>query len=221
MLGVVWQIEVHRGDAAAFHQLAMPETIVPSVWWFDVESSAVVLGSGQPIDHIDTDACARLGVDVVRRRSGGGGVLLQPGDALWVDVLIPRTDPRWADDIARSAWWLGECWQAALRSLGVDGTEVHRGPMVRTPWSAHVCFAGIGGGEVVRDGRKVVGISQRRTRAGARFQCALYRHWRADAHAALFSPPGPTAKDLEGLAVTIDAGLADVMAAFAAALAHR
>jgi lipoate-protein ligase A len=30
---------------------------------------------------------------------------------------------------------------------------------------------------VVVDGRKVVGISQRRTRAGARFQCVVHRHW--------------------------------------------
>ena len=91
--------------------------------------------------------------------------------------------------------------------------------MVRTTWSDHVCFAGIGGGEVIRDGRKVVGISQRRTRAGARFQCALYRHWRPEAHVPLFVPPGPSAADLDGLAVEVAATPHAVMAAFDAALA--
>jgi lipoate-protein ligase A len=50
-------------------------------------------------------------------------------------------------------------------------------------WSPLVCFAGLGPGEVLVDGRKVVGLSQRRTRAGARFHCAALRVW--DVHALL------------------------------------
>ncbi|MFZ9844209.1 MAG: hypothetical protein ACO3EQ_07685, partial [Ilumatobacteraceae bacterium] len=44
-----------------------------------------------------------------------------------------------------------------------------------------VCFASIGPGEVVRSdtragvSRKVVGISQRRTKDAARFQCTVFR----------------------------------------------
>ena len=44
-------------------------------------------------------------------------------------------------------------------------------------WSSRVCFAGIGPGEVVgaaTDGRKLVGLSQRRTRRGARLQSAVH-----------------------------------------------
>ncbi len=48
---------------------------------------------------------------------------------------------------------------------------------MRTRWSDLVCFAGLGRGEVTVAGRKVVGISQRRTRDGARFQCAVLHHW--------------------------------------------
>ena len=214
----MWHIETHCGSAAAFHARELPDPLIPTVWWFEVASSALVLGSSQPMEHVDLAACARGGVEVVRRRSGGGAVLLQPGDAMWADVLVPRNHPRWNDDVGRSAWWLGECWQAALESLGVGGTSVHRGPMVRTAWSERVCFTGVGGGEVIRNGAKAVGISQRRTRLGARFQCALYHTWRAEAHSELFSPPAPTAADLGGVAVTIDASSADVLAAFAVSL---
>jgi lipoate-protein ligase A len=49
--------------------------------------------------------------------------------------------------------------------------------MRRAPWSIRVCFAGTGPGEVTLDGRKVVGISQRRTRQGALFQCAVIVSW--------------------------------------------
>ncbi len=211
---------MHRGGAGEFHAREIPALITPGVWWFDVRSSALVLGSSQPLHHVDIESCAQRGVDVVRRRSGGGAVLLEPGDVLWADVLLPVTDPRWTSDIGRSAWWLGEVWGEALSSLGVIGTDVHRGAMVRSAWSDHVCFAGVGGGELMLDGRKVVGISQRRTRAGARFQCALYRHWRADAHVPLFADPAPVVADLVGLAVEVDVDALDVMAAFAEALEH-
>jgi hypothetical protein len=66
-----------------------------------------------------------------------------------------------------------------MRDLGVHDATAHRGPMVATPWSRLVCFGGLGPGEVVDGpgGPKVVGIAQRRTRAGARFQCAVNRSW--------------------------------------------
>ncbi|HEX6785774.1 MAG TPA: hypothetical protein VF076_01140, partial [Acidimicrobiales bacterium] len=62
---------------------------------------------------------------------------------------------------------------------------------VRTPWSPLVCFSGLGPGEVHAGGRKVVGISQRRTRGWARFQCAAYLRWDPDALVALLAPPRP------------------------------
>jgi lipoate-protein ligase A len=49
-------------------------------------------------------------------------------------------------------------------STGVDGRVV--------------CFASSSPGEVFVETNKLVGISQRRSRDGARFQCVLYRHWR-------------------------------------------
>jgi lipoate---protein ligase len=148
----------------------MPAVVSRSVWIHDVSAPALVLGSSQRPDIVDD---ATIGpIEVVRRRSGGGAVLLIPGEVVWLDVLIPTGDPSWSDDVSHASHWLGDVWVAAL-GYGV----VHRGPMVRTPWSSLVCFAGLGPGEVTIDGRKLVGISQRRTRAGARFQCAVYaRH---------------------------------------------
>jgi hypothetical protein len=49
--------------------------------------------------------------------------------------------------------------------------------MVRSALSDVVCFAGLGPGEVTIGGRKAVGISQRRTREAARFQCVAYERW--------------------------------------------
>ena len=170
-----WHVERHRGPASVFHARSWPDPLVPTVWVHDVDRPALVLGSAQFDAVVDAEACARAGVEVVRRRSGGGAVLLVPGEVVWVDVLVPPAHERWSDDVGRATWWLGEAW---ARALGPDA-EVHRGGMVRTAWSSLVCFAGLGPGEVSVGGRKAVGISQRRTRVGARFQAALYRRFDA------------------------------------------
>ncbi len=78
--------------------------------------------------------------------------------------------------MSRSFHWLGEVWVAALAELGL-AAEVHRGAPVRTPLTDRVCFAGVAPGEVTVGGQKAVGLSQRRTRAGARFQGVVYRTW--------------------------------------------
>ncbi len=172
-----WVVEHQRGDAGAFHDRTWPEPMRRTLWWSEVEVPTVVLGSTQAFDVVDADRAAQAGVAVVRRRSGGGAVWLAPGVVTWVDLLLPADDPRWDPDVGRATHWVGEVWTGVLADLGRPGSEVHRGGLVASPWSDLVCFAGLGPGEVSWRGRKVVGIAQRRTRAGARFQCALVHHW--------------------------------------------
>lgn len=170
-------VERHRGRASELHAMAMPDDDRRRVWVLEVTRPAIVLGSTQPDDVVDRHAAAAAGVDVVRRRSGGGAVWVAPDDPIWVDVLIPRDDPLWTDDVGHAFLPVGRAWADALTSAGLADCTVHDGPLAPTEWSSLVCFSGTGPGEVLRGGRKVVGISQRRTRAGARFQCAVLRRW--------------------------------------------
>ncbi|MFT3854862.1 MAG: hypothetical protein QM733_19315 [Ilumatobacteraceae bacterium] len=166
---------------------------------------ALVLGSAQADDDADRRVADALGVDVVRRRSGGGAVLVVPGEMVWIDLIVTRDDPLWDDDVARAMHWVGEMWVAALGDLGVAGA-VHRGPMVRTAWSAQVCFAGTGPGEVLdAAGAKLVGISQRRTRTWARFQTMAHLRWRPELVAALVAALRPRPAELARVTATIDA----------------
>jgi lipoate---protein ligase len=169
-----------RGSAAAFHQRSFPDPASTQIWLFEVDRPALVLGSTQSDDVVDAAASAAAGVEVVRRRSGGGMVLLRPGEIVWFDVIVPAEELHHAgvgDDVAASMIWLGEHVAGALSSLGVGDTEVHRDRMACSEWCPLVCFAGLGPGEVSRGGDKLVGISQRRTRAGSRFQCAVHTVW--------------------------------------------
>lgn len=171
-----WLVERRRGPAGELHQLALPEPLERRVWLLEPTRPALVLGSTQR--HLVGALAVPDGVEVVVRRSGGGAVLLEPGRCTWVDLLLPRRDPWWVDDVSRSARWLGWTWVAALAAVGVTGA-VHQGRLEGGDLAGLACFAGVAPGEVVAGtgaapAPKLVGISQRRTRAGARFQCVVH-----------------------------------------------
>jgi lipoate---protein ligase len=143
----------------------------------EVDRKVLVLGSTQPRSLADPVRSQRAGVTVLRRRSGGGAVYLAPAAEVWVDVWLPRGDPLWSDEPRRSAEQVGEWWAQALAASGATGISVHRGASVPAPGSDVACFAGVGPGEVVADGRKVVGLAQWRSRQGALVHGCAYRRW--------------------------------------------
>ncbi|MEP6296180.1 MAG: hypothetical protein ABJ382_02555, partial [Ilumatobacter sp.] len=164
-----------RSTASEFHAQAIPEPARPEVWVHDVTRPALVLGSTQRADGIvDTEACERAGFEVVRRRSGGGAVLLVPGEVTWVDVILPAGAPGWSDDVHRPMVWLGERLAEAFTAAGIEGSRVHAAGLIATEHSRLICFDGLGPGELTLGDAKLVGVSQRRTRTAARLQCCWY-----------------------------------------------
>jgi len=192
------------GSATALHGRAWPEPLTRAVWVCEVEHPALVVGSAQRVETVDVTAAADLDVEVVRRRSGGGAVLLLPGEVLWLDVFVPAGDPLWCDDVGRAFGWLGRVWADALRDHTGRPAVVRDGPGVPGPLAPVVCFAGLGAGEVLVDGAKAVGLSQRRTRVGARFQCVVHGRWRADWYERLLAPGLRGPDDLETRLASID-----------------
>jgi lipoate---protein ligase len=162
-----WTVEHHRGIAEyLFHGL--PEEVGRTIRVLEADVPTIVLGSRQRVSPLVRD----VGAAVVRRRSGGTAVWLDDS-LIWLDVTVPVGDPLWVNDVTQAGLWLGE---ALADELG-QGAQCYRGPMISNEWSALICFAGLGTGEVTRDGRKIVGVCQRRTKNYARFQCAVLRSW--------------------------------------------
>jgi lipoate-protein ligase A len=143
----------------------------------DVGGPTLVLGSTQAPELVDPLAMRQREVELARRRGGGGAVYLEPGSPLWLDAWIPRDDPLWVSDVSVAAEWVGAWWTDALAQLGARGLVVHTGRSVPGDLGELVCFAGRGPGEVFEGARKLVGLSQWRSREGALFSSCAYVAW--------------------------------------------
>ena len=109
----------------------------------------------------DRAAIERLGIDVVRRPTGGR--------AVWHDaeVTYAVAAPVAAFGSLRDSYRAIHARLAtALRDLGVPA-ELNADPGHRTPLDGGACFANAVGGEVIVNGRKLVGSAQ--VRQGAAF----------------------------------------------------
>jgi len=201
LAGGSWSVEHHTGTAEELHHLEIPARRTLMV--MHTTLPALVLGSTQDGSLIDVASLQPAGVHVARRRSGGGAVLLIPGEHIWVDLVLPADDPLWVDDVESSSWWVGAAWTAALAAApsaaarsapaaarpAAIAAEVHHGTVTDRRFGRLVCFAAIGPGEVTVGDRKLVGLSQRRTRTAARFQCIVHRRFDPDATVSMLSPP--------------------------------
>ncbi len=176
-----WEVDERAGRAATLHGSWPAVDRDPSRRRVGVcrpTRSAIVLGSTQRPGVVDRAAAEGAGLDVVRRRSGGGAVLVTPDDPVWIDVWVPTADPRWQADVTGAFGWLGSTWARALQRLGLADVAVQgASPGACTRWSSLVCFGGVGAGEVTVGGRKVVGLAQRRNRYGAWFHGACLVRW--------------------------------------------
>ena len=161
------------GTASDFHSKELPAE--RALWLCSTENPTLILGSTQDQSDVLVDAAETSGIEIVRRRSGGGAVYVAPGESVWLDITISREDPLWQDDVSASMLWLGDVFVQALRPW--VHAETFRGTFHNGDVGRAVCFASAAPGEVFVGENKLVGISQRRNREGARFQCVLYRQW--------------------------------------------
>ncbi len=176
---------------------------------------AVVLGSTQAAPP---QGLVPPGVAVARRTSGGGAVWIAPGELVWVDVDLPANDSLWDNDVGRSFLWIGRAWAAALKKVGVGGASVWEAGLQCGPAGRALCFAGLGPGEVSVAGRKVVGISQRRTREGTRFHCAALLRWSPIPLARVMGVPESVWPELPELAAGLEVKAEELVAGFEEAL---
>ena len=143
----------------------------PTVRFYGWDPPAVSLGYGQPLDdRIDLAACARLGIGIVRRPTGGSAILHEaPDREVTYSVTARAGDAAGLDEVLATYEVVGAGLAAGLRELGLDAKVV---PLIRAgrrPASPAFCFARTGSYEIAVGGKKLVGSAQRR-QAGAVLQ---------------------------------------------------
>jgi lipoate---protein ligase len=180
--------------------------------WSLPTDAAIVIGSAQ-----------RLATGgIVMRRSTGGGAVSCDDRYLMLDVVLPRGHPLVIDDVGRSYRWLAKALLAALAARGADLRAVTPREAASLPPADRAaarlaCFAGTGTYELLTrsDGRKLVGLAQRRRGGAALMQAGMYVATpRLDVAAALGLPRDQEERLRARLARV--ATLADVAPGFAA-----
>lgn len=125
------------------------------------------LGYFQPFEIVDLDACTRLGVEVVRRPTGGRAIL---HDAeLTYSIALPAQVLGNDAGILPSYHRISRGLQAGLASLGVMTAMADESGARRPGHEGPICFDRPSAHEILLGGRKLVGSAQMR-RGGAILQ---------------------------------------------------
>jgi lipoate-protein ligase A len=91
----------------------------PTIRFYRWMPGAVTIGCFQCVyDEVDMDACRRLGIDFVRRATGGGAVYHDPAGELTYSVIAPES--LYSKDIRESYREICSCIIAGLAKLGID-----------------------------------------------------------------------------------------------------
>jgi len=166
-----------EGDMLARAAVGQPSLLVTS--W---PGPVVVLGYAQPPSDVDRDWCRRRRIPVLRRLSGGTGVIHR-GD-LGVALALPR-DHAWAGAIVGLYGHFLDALAPALADVGsraVRIDEPRRAGRVRSP----ICFEDQLSDTLAVDGRKAVGCSQTRRKGGVLIHAAVLLGLDASLYAGVF-----------------------------------
>jgi lipoate-protein ligase A len=146
-------------------QAAVQGETIPVLRFYTWAPPAVSLGRFQDEEtSVNRAACSRLGIDIVRRITGGRAVL---HDKELTYCIVTRTDnPLFPSSVIGSYKVIAEGLLKGLRSLGVAAEMVSRsgryaglvGRDVREP----ACFSSPSWYELLVQGRKIIGSAQRR-----------------------------------------------------------
>jgi lipoate-protein ligase A len=157
----------------------------------------VILGYAQNVGEVDLDFCRAHSIPVLRRLTGGTGVIHQ-GD-LGVGLFLPKNHP-WAKGIIGLYGRFLDVLGPALRSLGSEVSRLEkpaRASRVRSP----ICFLDQLSDTLVVEGKKVVGCAQTRRSEAVLIHAAVLLGLDAGLYARVF---GVNAEDVEaGLAPAV------------------
>lgn len=142
----------------------------------------VVLGYGQPVEDVDLGWCSENGVPVLRRLTGGTGVVHCRD--LAVSLVVPE-DHHWARGIVQMYGRFLAALAAGLNRVGAR-VELKADPRRAGRQRSRICFEDQLAETLLVGGRKVVGCAQARRRGGVLIHAAISLNLRPELYAGAF-----------------------------------
>ena len=158
----------------------------PTLRLYSWSPPCLSLGRNQPLSNVDLVACREMGIDVVRRPTGGRAILHT--DELTYALVLLQSDPRATGDVVESYRRLSEGLLTGLRSLGVAANRAVGQRKGGTDLTA-ICFETPSDYEITAGGRKLMGSAQWRAKGGVLQHGTLPLHGALDRIVACLNLP--------------------------------
>jgi lipoate-protein ligase A len=168
-----WRV-LDTGPADGFTNMAVDEALLElfttegaptTVRFYGWSPPALSVGYGQSLEQeIDLRQCTALGIDVVRRPTGGRAVLHD--HEVTYSVVISGDDPLVSAGVLAAYLTISRAMIRGLWYLGINAEllPLRRGSPLPSHQASPVCFATPSSYEVAVRGRKIIGSAQRRAR---------------------------------------------------------
>jgi lipoate-protein ligase A len=182
-------LEVYRGSGSPVDDLAFEAWMLdragagqPCCSYSSWPGPVVVLGYGQSPTDVDLAWCREEGIPVLRRLTGGTGVVHR--DDLGLALALPAAHP-WAAGVVGLYDRFLEVAVAALRKAGAEverKQDARRAARVRSP----ICFFDQLSDTLLVAGRKAVGCAQTRRRGAVLIHAAILLGLDAELYGRIF-----------------------------------
>lgn len=170
---------IDSGPCAASYNMALDEAIAlsvrkgtsaPTLRLYGWERPSVSLGSFQKTTDINYRYCVDNGIPVVRRPTGGRGIL--HGDELTYS-FSSRNEGFFSGGLLDSYRQLSAAFKSALELLGLDVTMKKERESGTTLNRTALCFRSTSYGEISFQAKKLIGSAQKRWKDGLLQQGSL------------------------------------------------
>jgi len=211
-----WRLLVEAAAGGAWN-MAVDEVLLdgvaagttpPTLRFYEWMPPCLSLGYFQPFDVVDVDGCRALGIEVVRRPTGGRAILHDR--ELTYSVALPASLLGHDGGVLPSYYRLSLALQDGLSGLGVPATLAPES-VGSSGQHGPVCFDRPSAHEILLNGRKLVGSAQMRRGGGLLQHGSILIEPRIDQlTACLRLPEGTGSRSIEdGIAGLAALGVTD------------
>ena len=202
-----WRL-LDTGPADGFTNMAIDEAILEvhaaegglsTLRFYTWFPPALSLGYGQRLtSDINVTQCQSLGIDVVRRPTGGRAVLHD--HEVTYSLVISANDPWVTSGILAAYLMISQALIRGLSYLGITAEllPLRRGVPLPSDGASAVCFAAPSSYEVAVAGRKIIGSAQRRAHDVIMQHGSIPLSWNLERMRAVFGRSSLGSRSIQG-----------------------